>query len=145
MEAVDLVQAMDGSFAVVGNSSPRNSKAKEMLFVRTDASGDLQVERVLHLDALAQSIQLCPDGGYIVCGYSDPYGGAGSDIILVRLDASGSLIWKKTIGGMHMDRAHSVAATIDGGFILTGTTQSYGSGTPDLLLIKTDPSGSYEE
>jgi hypothetical protein len=44
-----------------------------------------------------------------------------------------------------MDRAHSVATTIDGGFILTGTTQSYGSGTPDLLLIKTDPSGSYEE
>jgi len=145
MEAIDIVQAPDGSFALVGSSSPRDSNSKEMLFVKTDATGDLVVEQSLHIDALARNIQLRDDGGYVVCGYSDPYGGAASDIILVRLDASGTSVQKTTVSGMHKDRAHAVTPTSDGGYILTGTTESYGSGTPDVILVKTDAAGSYQE
>jgi hypothetical protein len=66
-------------------------------------------------------------------------------MVLVRLDENGANPQKTIIGGMHMDRAHAVTPTSDGGYILAGTTKSYGSGTPDVILVKTDANGSYEQ
>jgi len=143
MEAVDLVQAADGSFAIVGSSA--QSQSREMLFVKADASGDLQSVQTLQLDAIAQCIRPRLDGGFVVCGYTDPFGGDNSDMVLVRLDENGANPQKTIIGGMHMDRAHAVTPTSDGGYILAGTTKSYGSGTPDVILVKTDANGSYEQ
>ena len=144
LEAIDMVLADDGGFAIAGNGTP-GGNTKDMLFIKADAHGVMTTKRVLHTDAFAQSIQRCDDGGYILCGYSSPHEQQRSDIILVRLDAGGNVTWKKVIGGQHMDRAFATAVAPDGGFLITGSTLSYGSGTPDLLLIKTDASGQFEQ
>jgi len=44
-------------------------------------------------------------------------------------------------GGDGEDRGFSVRQTTDGGYILTGVTNSYGGGGGDALLIKTDANG----
>lgn len=49
--------------------------------------------------------------------------------------------WTKTIGGSHDDRAYSIRQTMDGGFIITGYTESFGNSSPDVWLIKTDSLG----
>ena len=116
-----------------------------MLFVKTDATGDMLREVLIQDNAIGTGISATPDGGYILCGYSDPFGGEGSDIILAKTDADGRLEWKHSIGGTRMDRAQSVTAVREGGYILTGTTRSYGSGNQDLVIIKTDLNGVFEE
>lgn len=49
--------------------------------------------------------------------------------------------WIKIFGGSGSDIGNSVQQTIDGGYIILGTTESFGSGGSDIWLIKTDTNG----
>jgi hypothetical protein len=50
-------------------------------------------------------------------------------------------IWTKTFGGPLSDVGVSVKQTNDGGFIIAGTTSSFGAGGQDIWLIKTNENG----
>ena len=52
--------------------------------------------------------------------------------------------WNQTYGGASEDIARSVAQTSDGGYALAGYTESYGAGTQDVWLVKTDSSGNMQ-
>ncbi|MDH4212133.1 MAG: T9SS type A sorting domain-containing protein [candidate division WOR-3 bacterium] len=79
--------------------------------------------------------------GYIIGGFTNSYGAGGSDVWLVRTNASGISQWTQTFGGVENDWASSVASTADGGYIIAGYTASYGAGSWDAYLIKTDSNG----
>lgn len=49
--------------------------------------------------------------------------------------------WYRTFGGVEEDICHSVHQTADGGYILAGTTESFGVGHDDFWLVKTDANG----
>ncbi len=63
---------------------------------------------------------------------------------MVKTDQNGKEQWNQTYGGSYADRFHSVRQIGDGGYILTGTTHSYGAGNPDAWLLKTDGTGIVE-
>ena len=51
-------------------------------------------------------------------------------------------MWTKTYGGEGKDNGWAVRKTDDGGFIVTGFTDSFGSGAMDIYLIRTDAEGN---
>ncbi len=93
-------------------------------------------------DDWAYSVQQTSDGGYIVAGTTWSFGAGGADLFLIKTDANGNRIWTKTYGGTNDDTAFSVQQTSDGGYIVAGTTHSFGAGYSDLFLIKTDANGN---
>lgn len=50
--------------------------------------------------------------------------------------------WEKTFGGNAHDFGATVYPTQDGGYIVGGDTKSFGAGSRDILLIKTNSSGN---
>ena len=82
------------------------------------------------------------DGGYILIGYTVSYGSGSADIWLIKTDSDGHQQWAKTYGGRGNDRSGAVQQTSDGGYIIGGTTNSFGGGGDDIWVIKTDASGN---
>lgn len=101
------------------------------------AFGDSGVDR-------GQAAQQTADGGYIVAGYTDSFGAGLYDMLLIKTNSSGTQEWMKTHGGSGRDYGHSVQQTADGGYIVGGYTLSFGAGSEDVWLVKTDANGDEE-
>ena len=87
------------------------------------------------------SVQQTTDGGYITVGYTSSYGAGGPDGWMIKTNASGDTLWTKTFGGNVEDWIWSVQQTTDWGYIMVGGTSSFGAGSSDGWLIKTNASG----
>lgn len=105
-------------------------------------------------DDIARSICATSDGGFIVAGTTfsndgDITGFKGQkDIVVIKYDKSGNLLWHHTLGGGSFDEAGSVCETIDGCFVVAGTTFSQyydvegNHGESDIWIIKFDRYGN---
>jgi hypothetical protein len=83
------------------------------------------------------------DGGYALVGGTDSYGSGLADVYFVKIDSSGSMQWNKTYGGANDDFGRSLVRTTDGGYALAGYTTSFGFGSYDVYLVKTDVNGNF--
>jgi len=141
--AYSVQQTSDGGYIVAGFTDSFGAGGYDIFLIKTDANGNVQWAKTYGEigNDRAYSVQQTSDGGYIVAGFTDSFG-AGGDILLIKTDASGNIIWAKTYGGTVSDGASSVQQTSDGGYIVAGWTASFGAGSGDILLIKTDANGN---
>ena len=89
----------------------------------------------------AWSLQGTRDGGYVMAGYTSSLGQS-SDLWLIKVDSLGEEQWDKVFGGSGEDVGYSVSQTRDGGYVVAGTTKSYGMGSEYLWLLRTDSNGT---
>lgn len=82
------------------------------------------------------------DGGYVLTGTTYSYGLGRGDLWLVKTDSNGTQQWDKTFGGRNFDIGRSVQQARDGGYIIAGSTQSFGVRNSDAWLVKTDKNGT---
>lgn len=73
--------------------------------------------------------------GFLMVGYTQSYGKGHNDIYLMKVDKFGNKIWSSVYGGTRSDIANAVVA-INGGFMVAGTTSSFGEGPQSVYLAK---------
>jgi len=166
-EANSIQQTSDGRFIVAGYTFSNdgdvsgNHGNSDYWVVKLNSSGDILWQRCLGGtdDDYAYSIQQTSDGGFIVAGqtYSNDGDVSGNhgydDAWVVKLNSSGDIEWQKCLGGTDDDYAYSIQQTSDGGFIVTGYTESNDGdvsgnhsnwGWDDAWVVKLNSSGDIE-
>lgn len=63
-----------------------------------------------------------------------------SDILLTKNLPNGNEVWYKRLGGNSYDKASSILET-ENGYLIIGSTSSYGKGNYDIFVIETDKGG----
>ena len=136
----------DGKFLLAGSSkssadgdrSQTNRGSYDYWAVKIDANGAKVWDKRFggtQWDYLCDLV-MTSDGGFLLAGYSSS-GGNGDksaspfgelDFWAVRIDASGNKVWDKGFGGSLYERCYGVVATGDGGFLLSGESNSGANG-----------------
>lgn len=139
----EVQQTSDGGYILAGYTESKGAGGRDLWLIKTDASGTAQWDKTFGGtdDEVGHAVRETPDGGYIVAGYTESYGAGPRDAWLIKTDGSGNRIWHKYYGGDRFDHARCVRNTSDGGYIVAGYTESYGSGGKNCWLIKTNDQG----
>ena len=83
------------------------------------------------------------DGGFVFTG-SKYKQSSMKDVWIVKLNATLSTDWDYTYGGDKNDHGQSIAQTDDGGYVITGSTMSYGNQS-EIMLLKLNNLGVVED
>ncbi|MCQ6959212.1 hypothetical protein [Mucilaginibacter aquariorum] len=91
---------------------------------------------------IATAIATSKDGSYVIAGRTlsndgDILGNHGLyDGLLIKIDKNGNKIWAKCFGGSNSDEITGIAATEDGGYIFTGSSESSDGDLAGLMLTQ---------
>jgi len=137
----------DGGCILTGYTESYGKGNKDIWVIKVDENGDEQWNETYGLEGeeTAKIIKQTPDSGYMIAGTSASFsnGGYNKDIWLIKVDGNGDEQWNKTYGGLRTEEANSILSTSDNGYLIVGSTSSFGSYKydTDLWLIKVNQTG----
>jgi len=136
-----IQQTSDGGYIITGTTS-----TADIILLKVDGIGNEEWNKTYGGQKRdgGLSVQQTFDGGYIISGYTFSFGSGENDVYLIKTDMNGNEEWSKTFGGPSRDKGYCVQQTIDGGYIISGNTQSFGAGENDIYIIKTNRNGNEE-
>ncbi len=168
------IQLSNGTFVIAGYTESNNGdvsgnhqdqnffpavNTQDYWVINVDIDGNLLWQKCLggSVSENANDLQETFSGDIVVAGYSYssdgdvPSNSGMKDVWVVKLSTSGTLLWSRTIGGMFDDLPMSVNLLPNGGFLLSGSTNSsIINGIPmpiigyyDYFMMYLDNNGSY--
>jgi len=164
-----VIQTNDGGFAIVGFSKSSDGDASnnegfhDNWILKLDASGNILWEKSFGFTGHdhAYSVFETNDGGFFMTGFLDVTASNGEgnsrlqntkhgvgEFWCHKLDANGNIVWRKYFGGSSNDRSFDAVQANDGGFVITGFSESNdfdisnSKGSYDYWVIKLDVSGN---
>ncbi|MFC2042309.1 hypothetical protein ACFLTV_02270 [Chloroflexota bacterium] len=144
--AMCVDQTSDGGIIVAGYTESFGAGDEDIWIVKLDSNGNVEWQKTYGGSDVerARSIQQTTDDGYIVAGFTESFGAGVVDCWLLKLDSNGNVEWQKTYGGNDGDLARCVKQTSDGGYIVAGSTESFGAGEGDFWILKLTSTGDVE-
>jgi gliding motility-associated-like protein len=152
------------SYSNISGDKTENSRGQSdywLVKLNTD-TGDLIWQKTIggnSYDNLTSGFET-NDGGYILGGYSSSgisgekteNSRGGDDYWVIKLDSNRNIVWQKTYGGNGVDRLTSIISTNDGGYLISGDSDSGISGdknlanfgSNDIWVIKINSIGNIE-
>jgi len=133
-----VLQTSDGGYVIGGYTN-------DFLLIKTDPDGYMTWNKTYDIgrEDTAFSFIQTSDGGYLVVGVTRSFPERVHDAWVVKTGPGGNMEWNRTYGGSERDSFSTVQQTADGGYIMTGSTHSFGleisGGT---WLVKTDEYGN---
>ena len=168
--ASGIIETLDGSLVIVGNSASPISEDKsennigggghDYWIVKLTSTGQKLWDKTFgsYDDDISTSIIETDDGGFVVGGYTwgmgnsgdrSGYGRGGYDFWIVKMTSNGQKLWEKSIAGRGHEKSPILKKTVDGGLIIFGSSGSSlefdltdkNNGRSDYWMIKLNSNG----
>jgi hypothetical protein len=131
-------QTRDRGFIITGWTRSFGAGLSDVYVVKTDREGEVLWERTYGgtQHDFGFNVEQTFDGGFLVIGDTKSFGAGWYDVYVIRTDERGDTLWTRTYGGTQPDEAFSLHPTRDGGYLIAGSTKSFGGWDDDVYLIK---------
>jgi uncharacterized delta-60 repeat protein len=139
-------QTNDGGYIVAGTTNSFGGGNNDFLVIKLNPTGNIQWVKTFggwYNDDVSY-LQPTNDGGYIIVGKTNSFGTGDSDVLVIKLNSQGNIEWSKTFGGDSSEGTSFIKSTIDGGYIIVGSTHSFDAGYSDIIVIKLNSQGDIE-
>lgn len=148
-QAFAVAVASDSGYIAAGLSASFPSKCYEMYLVKTGKDGDSawSYHYGTANNDYCWSIAGDPAGGYLLLGATDSTLQTGPhDVYLVKIGETGDSLWSRVYGDtsdgpLTNDVGHCIKACPGGGYIIVGSTESYGAGAYDFYALRVTAAG----
>lgn len=138
-------ESINGGYLIVGSierdyNAPVGNNARDILVVKIDQDGNEEWLKSYggSSEDVGYDFIETSRGTYLIVGMTKSSGAGQEDVYLLEIDEDGFEIQDATFGGASKDIGYAVKETSDGGFIIAGTTNSFGNGAQGYI-IKTNP------
>lgn len=141
-ESADMLQSRDGGLLLLGYTRSFGVEKEDIYLVKTDKDGNQLWQKSFGGTGndRGQAIIKNRAGGYVITGSIETLTGY-RDLLIAAIDEKGKLLWQRTYGGKEFDEGTDIIQTYDGGFLVCGSTRSFGQGEFDVYVVKTDANG----
>ena len=144
--AFAVQQAANGHYLVAGRAKPAGDPIYfDVWIMDLNLDGSIAWQKLY--DGVrwnrARALQSTREGGYVVLAQAGRAASADEDVWVLKLDAGGNVTWQKSYGGTSGEEAHAIRQTADGGYVVAGTTSSFGYGGGfDAWALRLDAEGN---
>ncbi|MEN8928778.1 MAG: T9SS type A sorting domain-containing protein [Flavobacteriales bacterium] len=139
-----VIQLRDSGYILSGYTETYGLGIRDVYVMRLDKMGDTLWAKAYGgngIDGCNDMVQTL-DGGFALVGNTFSFGEGVSDVYVVKINENGNLKWAKAYGGFFNDFGNAIAATSDSGLVISGSTESFGTGQRDVYVIKIDSTGT---
>jgi hypothetical protein len=146
VEIRSVLQTPDSGFMFTAMNRSFGAGEYDAWVVKLDSDGNTEWQKAYGgtQNDYGQFIYPTSDGGYILGGATLSFGAGGADFWVLKLDEDGDIAWQKAYGGADDDWLRTIRPTLDGGYIVAGSTSSFGAGDYDGWVLKLDASGNIQ-
>jgi len=140
-----IAETSDGGYIVAGTTNNVIGAFQSAWIAKLDANGNAQWQKAFGdatNDDAFESVQQTADGGYVAAGGTHLGGIGGLNFWVVKLDADGIRQWETIYGGALEDTAYAIQELAGGGYIVVGTTDSFGAGNLDVYYTFLNAAGA---
>jgi len=138
-----IIEAGDKGYVIVGYARSYGRGMEDVWVIKTDENGNELWNRTFG-GGNTEWGKCIIEGhnGYVIIGTTYSFGEGEEDVWMIKTDENGNELWNRTFGGNSVDWGEAVIRTNDEGYIIIGSTSSYGAGLLDVWMIKTDENGN---
>jgi len=136
--AYSIIAASDSGYYITGSLNGYMSCCGKIFLMKVSKTGDSLWTKTYNT-GIGYSLTLTADGGIAIGGSLQET--SNQEIIIIKTDTAGNRLWSKTYAGSGYEYGASMVETSDGGFAMTGITDSQGNGYQDVYLLRTNSTG----
>ena len=145
-DGIALTETDNGEFIITGYTTSYGEGYQDIYLLKTNSIGDTIWTKTIGGNRNDTPSDIIKTSGneYVITGFTSSYGiyYHDDDLFLLKIDDNGNVIWSRTYGGNKNEIASKLIQTNDSSIMVIGSTQSFGCGENDILLMKTNSTGN---